>query len=378
MNILAQWTEYVNERMRRPQLPLDANRHLREAMDWVYRAQDAAKKGGIPHSYLIGKRWSPASAEAAGCIIPTLLNWSETFRAAEAKRRALELADWLLSVQQESGAFPSLSGLPAPMDTGQGIFGLLSAYLETKQTNYLEAAKRAGDWLVGALAPDSTWHGQGKQGRAFHARIAWALTDLAQQSGDARYAAPMPTFLAWVLDQEKEDGWFDHNVLPDEAAPSLHTIGYVAQGLIESGLLLGSPEFIAGTERIAHELVKHTGPDGRMPGSFARRWQPAGTWACLDGMAQMSLVWQRLQQLEEIVVEEDVGLRFLGAANRANAFLMRTQDCESRNKALRGGIRGSYPMNGAHARWRVSTVSTKFFIDALMKEVPGARLPYRY
>ena len=378
MKFLAQWTEHVNERMRRPQLPLDTNAHLRDAMEWIHRAHDATKDGGIPHSYLIGKGWTPSSPEATACVIPTLFNWAETFRSVEAKRRALQMADWLLSVQLENGALPSVAGHPGAMDTAQGIFGWLSAHQETKQSTYLEAARRAGEWLIGSLAPDSTWHGPLGKGRAFHARIAWALVDLAQRCGDTRFAAPMPTFIAWVLEQQHEDGWFENNCTSNDAAPLLHTIAYTAQGLLETGLILGSPEFIAGTERVAHELVKYTGPDGRMPGRFSQGWQPAASWACLAGMAQIALVWQRLQQLEAIVVEEDVGLRFLAAANRVNAFLMRTQDRESRNKSLRGGLRGSYPVSGAHGRWRVSTMSTKFFVDALMKEIPGAQLPYRY
>jgi hypothetical protein len=115
-----------------------------------------------------------------------------------------------------------------------------------------------------------------------------------------------------------------------------------------------------------------------MPGSFQRGWLPADDWACLAGMAQMSVVWQRLQAMEEIVVEEDEGLRLLMAANRVNVFLMRTQDCVSRNGGLRGGIRGSFPVSRNHTRWLVSTWSTKVFIDALMEEVPRAKLPYRY
>ena len=379
MKILAQWMEHVNERMRRPQLPLDAKAHLSDAMEWIIRAHDAGKDGGMPHGYLVGNGWIAPSAEATACVIPTLVNWSQTFRAEEAKRRALQMADWLLSIQQESGAFPNPAGLAAPLDTGQGIFGLLAAHQESPQSRYLEAAQRAGDYLVGTLAADSTWHGPAsKTGRVFHARVAWALLELAQQSGDARYAAPMPTFLTWALDQEKEDGWFANNCLSNDAAPLLHTIAYTAQGMLESGLALGSPEYIAASERIAHELVKYTGSDGRMPGRFARHWQPSATWACLSGMAVISLVWQRLQELEAIVVEEDVGLRFLAAANRVNAFLMRTQDRESRHKALRGGIRGSYPVSGEYGRFRILTLNTKLFIDALLKEIPGARLPYRY
>ncbi|HZM16645.1 MAG TPA: hypothetical protein VFE28_11640 [Candidatus Krumholzibacteria bacterium] len=381
MRPVVRWMEYTRERLRKPQLPLDANKHLKEAMEWIHRAQDASKDRGAAHSYCIGKGWEASHPEATAALIPTLLNWSKTFRAPDAKRRALEMADWLLTVQEESGALCGFAGMPSVFDTGQVIFGWLAAYQETNQSVYLQAAQRAGNWLIGSLGTDSTWHGpldRGPRGRAYHARIAWALLELGRLTNDGSYAAPMPTFLNWVLDQEHEDGWFDHNCLTDDSAPLLNTIAYAAQGLMESGLLLGSPEFIAPAERTAHELVKLAGPDGRMAGRFARGWKPAASWACLSGMAQMSILWQRLQELEEVVVEEDVGLRFLSAANRVNAFLMRTQDCVSENKGQRGGSRGSFPVSGAYGRWRVLSMGTKFFVDALLREVPGASLPYRY
>jgi squalene-hopene cyclase-like protein len=381
MRATDRWAEFMRERTRRPQLPLEVESHLHEAVAWLHRAQDASTDRGVAHSFFIGKGWARSYPEATGYIIPTLLNWGETKRDSDAKRRALAMADWLLTVQTEKGAVPNLIGLPTVFDTGQVIFGWLSAYRATGKDTYLDAAKRAGDWLLAALDGDGVWRNpsdSGGPGRCYNARVAWALLELSRVSGDERYAAPMPRFLEWTLEQEQEEGWFDRNCMTDDSAPLLHTIAYTAQGQLESGLLLGSLELIAAAARTAHALVVHAGPDGWMPGRFARGWRPAANWACLTGMAQMSLVWQRLQGLEDVVGEEDVGLRFLSAANRVNAFLMRTQDCASRNGGLRGGIRGSYPVSGDYARWRVLNWATKFFVDALMEEVPGASVPYRY
>jgi hypothetical protein len=57
---------------------------------------------------------------------------------------------------------------------------------------------------------------------------------------------------------------------------------------------------------------------------------------------------------------------------------MRTQDCTSPNGGLRGGIRGSFPVNGAYGRYRVLNWATKFFVDALMHALPEKRMPYRF
>src|ERR1039457_2206669 len=85
------------------------NEHLREALIWLYRAQDATPDRGVSHSYLIGTGWMRSYPETTGYIIPTLLNWAALTGEEEARRRALEMADWELSIQLENGAIPSLS-----------------------------------------------------------------------------------------------------------------------------------------------------------------------------------------------------------------------------------------------------------------------------
>ncbi|MEP6573681.1 MAG: hypothetical protein ABJD11_13330, partial [Gemmatimonadota bacterium] len=54
--------------------------HLREAIGWLERAQDAVEGGGIARGYNImyskyfrGRSWQPAYPETTGYIIPTLL-----------------------------------------------------------------------------------------------------------------------------------------------------------------------------------------------------------------------------------------------------------------------------------------------------------------
>ena len=86
-------------------LPLRAARdndvHMREALAWLYRAQDATPDRGVSHSYTVGKGWNPSYPETTGYIIPTLLNWHALKSDEEALRRALEMADWEISIQLE-------------------------------------------------------------------------------------------------------------------------------------------------------------------------------------------------------------------------------------------------------------------------------------
>jgi hypothetical protein len=73
----------------------------------------------------------------------------------------------------------------------------------------------------------------------------------------------------------------------------------------------------------------------------------------------MSVLWSRLWGLTR-------ERRFAQAAERVNAFLMRTHDRGSGNGGLRGGIRGSFPVNGAYCRYLVPNWAAKFFVDALL------------
>lgn len=379
MRATARWAEFMRERSRRPQLPLEVEPHIRDAVAWLHRAQDSNSDRGVAHSYFIGKGWARSYPETTGYIIPTLLNWGETARDAEAKRRALAMADWLLTVQTDKGAVNNLIGLPTVFDTGQVIFGWLAAYRETGKSQYLEAAKRAGDWLIAALDSDGVWRNpsdSGGPGRVYNARVAWALLELSRVSGDERYAAPMPTFLEWTLEQEKEEGWFDRNCLTDDSAPLLHTIAYTARGQLECGVRLGDAALVAAAARTAAALAAQVDARGWLAGRFARGWQPAARWACLTGMAQMSIVWRRLQELQAVSASEAAA--GVAAARRVNDFLCRTQDRSAANDGLRGGIRGSYPIQGHYGRYRVLNWATKYFIDALLYELPQRQAPFPY
>jgi hypothetical protein len=45
---------------------------------------------------------------------------------------------------------------------------------------------------------------------------------------------------------------------------------------------------------------------------------------------------------------------------------MSTQNGETRNPGLRGGIKGSFPFDGDYGRFEVLNWATKFFVDALL------------
>ena len=120
----------------------DRDLHLREAVDWIYRAQDATSDRGVSHSYRLGKGWARSYPETTGYIIPTLLNWAHLSGDDEPRQRALEMANWEMAIQDPSGGVPSLAdGSLVVFDTGQVLFGLLAAFRETGQDAYRGAGR---------------------------------------------------------------------------------------------------------------------------------------------------------------------------------------------------------------------------------------------
>lgn len=361
--------------LRAPRGPVhETSLHVQEAVGWIFRAQDGTQDRGVSHSYAIGKSWAPSYPETTGYIIPTLLNWAAISGQAAPRERALQMADWERAVQLPDGSvMGSVVGgrvqKGVVFNTGQVLFGWLAAHRDSGREGHLESARSAAEWLMAGLSDAGTWTTHGNMGEdrvhAYNARVAWALLELWKRTGDDSYRTAMQRFVGWLLAQEVERGWFRHNDLTDEARPLLHTIAYTAQGLVECGILLDDEACVEAAARTADALVARVGNDGRMAGRFDSSWRPAARWACLTGMAQMAIVWNRLHELRG-------GDRYLEARTRVNGFLKRTQDCGSRDPGIRGGIKGSYPVYGEYGKYRLLNWATKFFIDSLLLDLrPG-------
>ena len=98
-----------------------------------------------------------------------------------------------------------------------------------------------------------------------------------------------------------------------------------------------------------------------MFGRVSSDWSPYATWSCLTGEAQMANNWMRLCTI--------TGERhWLEPVDRVLRFIKSTQNRESRDPGLRGGIKGSAPMSGEYGRYEILNWATKYFADALMRD----------
>ncbi len=343
---------------------------LREAIDWLYRAQDGSPDRGVSHSYALGKGWAPSYPETTGYIIPTLLNWCQLSGEQEARRRALEMADWESQIQLEDGGvmasvLATPPKKPVVFNTGQVIFGWLAAYRATQKERFLDSASRAAGWLLDKLGTKETWESHGSMGadrlHTYNIRVVWAILEFAKTLDDHAFEEPLRRAIEWVLGQETSKGWFANNCLTENDRPLLHTIAYTARGLLETGLLLGDDRCVGAARRTADALIAKIQPSGSMAGRFDACWKESTKWACLTGMAQMSIVWQKLFAMTGET-------RYRDGARLVNRFLRTMQRIRCGNGGIRGGIAGSWPVNGEYGKYRMLNWATKFYVDALLLE----------
>ena len=248
---------------------------------WICRSQDEVGSGGVGDYTFHG--WTPGYPEVTGYIIPTFWDYHELLGRDELAQRAIRMADWELRIQKAEGGFESLyegeGQAPVVFNTAQVIRGLTRTYLETREERYLDAAVRAGDWIVANQEPDGSWTKANYLGmkRTYDAYAAAGLAQLATVTSDDRYASAARANGEFVLRHQRDNGWFDlcDNTPEGNATPSTHTLCYTVDGLLEMGEALGEDAFTAAAERAAAALLEAVDATGRLPGRFDSDWRPS-------------------------------------------------------------------------------------------------------
>jgi hypothetical protein len=333
------------------------------ALAWLTRAQDATPDGGVA-DYALYAGWTASYPETTGYLIPTFLQQAAVSGRAELTERALRMADWLLSRQSPEGFWRGghidhLAG-PNVFDTGQIIEGLAAAYAATGREPYLGAALRGGAWLTAVQREDGAWADYTYDGApvAYHARISWALAHLGRVAEREDLCAAATRNLDWVCGLQEPDGWFRQAAFRSRPAAVTHTIGYVLEGLLRAGELLGRADWIDRADRAAVALAHSQGRHGRLAGSYAAGWRGDFRFACLTGNAQIAWVWRRLDELRGRAA-------FREAADKAFALVAPCQDRGNPNPGLCGALPGSAPVWGSYMPCYYPNWAAKFLLDAI-------------
>ena len=348
--------------------PVGDNRvHLSAAAEWILRAQRATPDGGVAAAYSFEDGWVASYAETTGYIIPTLLAYAEYAGEARYRARAIDMAEWELSVQYPEGGFPGhfadRQNPPVVFNTGQIIFGLVAAHEATAEGRFLAAARRAADWLVSVQDTDGAWRRFDYRGavHTYNTRTAWALVELGLWASCPEYVRAGERNLDWAVDRQQENGWFRDCAFTPGQDPYLHTIAYASQGLLEAGLRLDRTDYIAAARRACQAVLERVGPDGWIAGTFDAGWRSTARYSCLTGNAQMAIQWLKL---EALTGDE----AFRAGALRTNRLLKALQDLRTRRPGIRGAIKGSHPVWGRYLFGTFPNWAVKFFMDALLTE----------
>jgi len=274
------------------------------------------------------------------------------------------MADWLLRTQLDSGAFPGgvdpdPGSDPSVFNTGQILFGLVRAFEETGDEQFLDAVERAATWLVDVQHEKGYWDQFDYRGEihSYCSRVGWALLEAHSVTGNDVFLNSATTHLEWVTSTQTDDDWFEYAAFSPGELPYLHTIAYTVRGLLEGGLLLDDERFVTTARATADRLLKCQREKGVLRGAYNRSWNGSDFY-CLTGNAQTALVWLRLY-------ERFGDERYLDGATTEVEFLKRHHRLDEQS-ALRGGIQGSQPVWGPYMRFRYPNWAVKFFCDAIM------------
>lgn len=351
--------------------------HLKAAMNWLHLSQIKGESGGSAGSYCFGKGWAPPYPETTGYIIPTFIKYAKRTINESWLKDAVLMGDWEISIQLPTGAVRGGMGVnnyPIVFNTGQVMLGWIELFIATKDEKYLNAAKRAGDWLILIQDDDGKWskHTYNNKPHAYHSRVAWPLLYLGEISADNKYKLAGENNIRWVMSQSLANGWFMESSF-NRGQPALtHTIAYTIRGLLESSFFLDhqlktdvrSKVFQAAEKLLLKFELNKPGPYNTplfLSATFDEKWNPKARYSCLTGNAQLAIIWLNIYKLQD-------DPRYLNAALKIMDQLKSIQILESYNKNIRGAIPGSYPIWGEYFKNCYPNWATKFFADAIMMQ----------
>jgi hypothetical protein len=347
------------------------DRTAEEAIGWLCRAQDnsTSQDGGVARHFSLTAGWSSSYPETTGYIIPTVLAYAVLRNDQRLRLRAKRMLDWLISIQLPDGGFQGGTIGASPVtsvtfNTGQILIGLASGVREFGD-EYRAAMCRAAHWLVESQDPDGCWRKHpspfAEPGeKAYETHVAWGLLEAARVEPNPEYARAALANVEWALRLQRDNGWFERCCLSNPTQPLTHTIGYVLRGVLEAYRYTEDPALLKASCRTADGLVSALREDGFLPGRLDSNWHGTVEWACLTGSVQIAHCWLLLYQYTG-------DARFATAGYAANQYVRRRIHVDGPEET-RGGVKGSFPVDGEYGRYEYLNWACKFFIDSNLLE----------
>jgi uncharacterized protein YyaL (SSP411 family) len=340
-------------------------KHFEAAVDWLKLAHQKSNNQGVSYGYSIKGGWRGPYRETTGYIAVTFFNLAKRLQNSDYRERALQMCEWELTVQNQDGSISNPHFYPNQgivFDTGQVIFGLVRAFEETQDQRFLDAAKKAANWLIDKAADENLrWTKCTHKGipHVYNSRVAWSVLRLHQNNPEQKWLDVACSNLDFAVEQQK-NGWFDQCAFESNVAPFTHTIAYAIRGLYESSQILSNEEYLLNAETVALSCVDKVSSDGFIPGQIAINGDSIDSYCCLTGNCQLAIVWAKMYK-------RSGNEAFKTAAIKALKYVMERQLLSTMNNNIKGAIKGSYPIWGPYSRLTFPNWPTKFFVDAMIE-----------
>lgn len=361
--------EYDRDRLGLPEHDPGAEAIVNAGLDWLVRAQENSKSadGGVARDFSLIRGWATSYPETTGYIVPTLL--AASVGRSELRERAKRMLDWLASIQFSNGGIQGGKvdapvKVPVTFNTGQVLLGLCAGVRAFD--GYHDAMHAAARFLRDSLDPDGCWRRHPTPfatpgEKAYETHVSWGLFEAERLAPGEGYGAAGLRQVEWALGKQQPNGWVADCCLNQPDQPLTHTLGYYLRGVVEAHRLSSERRFLDGARKTADALMLAQRPDGSLAGRQRPDWAPAVRWTCLTGLSQIAESWFYLFETTD---DE----RYVAAALKANSFVRRTV-CLDGSPEIRGGVKGSFPIDGAYGEFEYLNWATKFTIDANVKEL---------
>ncbi|MBW3512300.1 MULTISPECIES: hypothetical protein [Janthinobacterium] len=343
---------------------------------WLCAAQDhsSSNDGGVARDYNLLTGWSSSYPETTGYIIPTMIALARrTGDHGEDEAlhgRARRMLDWCVTIQFPEGGFQggkidSTPRVPVTFNTGQILLGL-AAGVAAYGAAYEDALHRAASWLRDSQDADGCWRRHptpfaSAGDKAYETHVAWGLFEADRIAPGQGYGAAGLRQVDWALSKQRPNGWFASNCLDNPLLPLTHTIGYALRGLLEAHRFSARADLLDAAARTGTSIARAVAADGYLAGRLGPDFQPGASYACLTGSAQNAYCLFLLYQL--------TGERhYLDAGRRLNRYVRRSISIDGPAHA-RGGVKGSFPVDGDYGTWAYLNWAAKFCIDANLLEI---------
>jgi hypothetical protein len=279
------------------------------------------------------------------------------------------MLDWLVSIQLPCGGFQGGMVTQTPVrsvtfNTGQILLGLAAGVSEFGDA-FRGPMLAAADWLVQTQDPDGCWRLHPTPfacggDLTYETHVAWGLIEAESLAPGRAYAETARRNAMWAVTHQRANGWFDRCSLRDSTQPLTHTIGYVLRGLLEVQNFFGDAALLAVARCTADGLLTAIRRDGSLPGRLNSDWHGTVSWSCLTGNVQIahSLL---------ILYDKTAHQPYRDAAYALNRSVRRTQRIDDPDET-RGGIKGSFPVDGHYGRFEYLNWAAKFAIDSYTAE----------